>query len=63
MLLKVKMTIYLKPFDKLPPKVLPNVTFHTIWSRLCRGKNSEKETALFLNSLIKVCILIDIDKI
>ena len=29
--------------DKLQPKVLPNVIFHTVWSRLCRVQNLKKE--------------------
>ena len=28
--------------DKLQPKVLPNIVFHTVWSRLCRGQNLKK---------------------
>ena len=54
LLMKVKLVLSLDPFgivkfcihidiDKLQPKALPNVIFHTIWPRLCRSQNSTKK--------------------
>ena len=47
-LIKVKLALSLEPLgilcilidtDKLQPKVLPTIIFHTIWSKFCRGQN------------------------
>ena len=85
LLMTVKLVLSLDPFgivkfcihidiDKLEPKALPDVIFHTIWPRQCRSQNSTKKKKKkkngkwpYLlnrsNSLIKFCLHVDIDKI